>query len=198
MSAIEEFLNDNSKFSKLDILEGKEINLIVNLEERIISELKLLKGMEIINKSTYKSINQQVKSIKLTISAIATPTYKLAQFLLTFLTPSPANSFTVIDSFHFDQEVRRQDSNLHIASLNVDSLFPNIPLEERIEICVSNLYNDNDDQGNIAKHDFRNLLNVATEETFFMFNSKYYKQVDGVAKGSPLSPALANVFMCSF
>ena len=31
-----------------------------------------------------------------------------------------------------------------------------------------------------------------------MFNNKFYKQVDGVAMGSPLSPALANIFMCSF
>ena len=60
------------------------------------------------------------------------------------------------------------------------------------------MYNDNEDQGNILKHDFRNLLNIATEETFFIFNSKYYKQVDGVAMGSPLGSALAKVFMCSF
>ena len=31
-----------------------------------------------------------------------------------------------------------------------------------------------------------------------MFNNKYYKQVDGVAMGSPLGSALANIFMCSF
>ena len=31
-----------------------------------------------------------------------------------------------------------------------------------------------------------------------MFNNKYYKQVDGVATRSPLGPALANIFMCSF
>ena len=42
VSAIEEILNDNSKFSKLDIPAGKEINHIVNLEKRITSELKLL------------------------------------------------------------------------------------------------------------------------------------------------------------
>ena len=56
ISAIEETLNDNSKFSKLDINAGKEINHIVNLEKRITSELKLLKYKEIIDKSTYKSI----------------------------------------------------------------------------------------------------------------------------------------------
>ena len=37
ISAIEEILNGNSKFSKLDIPAGKEINHIVNLEKRIIS-----------------------------------------------------------------------------------------------------------------------------------------------------------------
>ena len=56
ISAIEEILNDNSKFSKLNILASKEINHIANLEIRIISELKLLKDKVIIDKSTYKSI----------------------------------------------------------------------------------------------------------------------------------------------
>ena len=54
ISVIEEILNDNSKFSKLDIPAGKEINHIFNLEKRITSELKLLKSNKIINKSTYK------------------------------------------------------------------------------------------------------------------------------------------------
>ena len=57
ISAIEEILNDYSKFSKFDIPAGKGINHIVNLEKRITSsELKLLKGKEIIEKSTYKGI----------------------------------------------------------------------------------------------------------------------------------------------
>ena len=52
VSTIEEILNDNSKFSKLDTPAGKEINHKVNLEKRITSELKLLKDKEIIEKST--------------------------------------------------------------------------------------------------------------------------------------------------
>ena len=121
ISVIEEILNDNSKFSKLDIPAGKEINHIVNPEKRITSELKLLKDKGIIDKSTYKSIKSVgsrpgilyglgkihketrngIPPLRPIFSAIGTPTYKLTKFLLKFLTPSTANEFTVIDSFYF-------------------------------------------------------------------------------------------------
>ena len=85
-----------------------------------------------------------------------------------------------------------------MASLDADSLFTNISLDETINICVDNLYNDNKNTSNIPKHDFCNLHNITTKESFYTFNNKYYKQVDGVAIGSPLGPALTNIFMCSF
>ena len=85
-----------------------------------------------------------------------------------------------------------------MASLDVDSLFTNIPLDESIDISVENLYNENKNPPNTLKHDFRKLLNISTKESFFMSNNKYYKQLDGVAMRSPLGPALANIFMCSF
>ena len=55
ISAIEEILNDHTKFSNLDIPADKEINYIANFEERITSDLKLLKDKEIIDKATYKN-----------------------------------------------------------------------------------------------------------------------------------------------
>ena len=97
------------------------------------------------------------------LSAIGTPTYNLAKFLLKFLTTSTANKFTVIDSFHFAEEISQQDSNLHMASLDVDSLFTNIPFEETTDICVGNLHNDNENPPNIPKHNFCNLLDIATK-----------------------------------
>ena len=39
---------------------------------------------------------------------------------------------------------------------------------------------------------------MATKESLFMFNGSYYKQVDGVAMGSPLGQTLANAFMCHY
>ena len=56
ISAIEEILNDHTKFSDLDIPAGKEINYITNLQKTVTSDLKLLKDEEIIDKATYKNI----------------------------------------------------------------------------------------------------------------------------------------------
>ena len=47
----------------------------------------------------------------------------------------------------------------------------------------------------ISKNDFRDLLNLATKESFFTFNNKFYIQVDGVAMGFALGPILANIFL---
>ena len=66
-----------------------------------------------------------------------------------FLTPSAANEFFVIESFHFAEEICQEDSNLHMASLDVDSLFTNIPLEETVDICVDSMYSDNENPSNI-------------------------------------------------
>ena len=56
ISAMEEIRNDNSRFSKCDILAGKDINHTVYPEKRITSEFKLLKDKETSEKSSYKSI----------------------------------------------------------------------------------------------------------------------------------------------
>ena len=47
----------------------------------------------------------------------------------------------------------------------------------------------------VSKNNFRDLLNLASKESFFTFNSKFYIQVDGVAMGSPLGPILGNRFL---
>ena len=67
-----------------------------------------------------------------------------------------------------------------MASLDVDSLFTNIPINETINLCVNQLYpNNNSIVKGIPKQNFRRLLQLSTCESFFMFNGSYYKQVDG-------------------
>ena len=35
----------------------------------------------------------------------------------------------------------------------------------------------------------------AISQTDFIFDSKFYNQIDGAAMGSPLAPVIANIFM---
>ena len=48
----------------------------------------------------------------------------------------------------------------------------------------------------LNKSEFKELLSLATKESYFMFNELLYKQIDGVGMGSPLGPTLANPFLC--
>ena len=82
-----------------------------------------------------------------------------------------------------------------MGSLNVDSLFTNITLEETINICTNLIYDNVDVIEGINKLEFKNLLSLATQESYFLFNDVLYKQKDGVAMGSPLGPTMANVFL---
>ncbi|XP_057296240.1 uncharacterized protein LOC130625194 [Hydractinia symbiolongicarpus] len=98
-------------------------------------------------------------------------------------------------SFSFAEEISKQDSSLFMASLDVDSLFTNIPLQETIDICTDSLFSETDLVSNFCKSDFRKLLSLATENSYFTFDGQLFKQVDGVAMGSPLGPSLANAFL---
>ena len=44
----------------------------------------------------------------------------------------------------------------------------------------------------------RKPLNLAAYESSFIFDQVMYRQIDGVAMGSPLGPILANAFLCNF
>ena len=81
-----------------------------------------------------------------------------------------------------------------IGSLDVRSLFTNIPLEETINLCTYSLYKDEDVIEGISKSGFKNLLSLATQESYFIFNDVLYKIKDDVAMGLPLGPTMANVF----
>ena len=57
------------------------------------------------------------------------------------LEPLTHNELTIKDSFNFAKEITTYDNSLDIASLDAESLFTNIPLNEKINNCVSDLHN---------------------------------------------------------
>ena len=85
-----------------------------------------------------------------------------------------------------------------MGSLDVDSLFTNIPLEETIDICTNALFENMEKVEGLSKIEFKELLSLATKESYFISNGQLYKQVDGVAMSLPLGPTLANSFLVHF
>ena len=82
-----------------------------------------------------------------------------------------------------------------MSSLDVTSLFTNIPLVETTDIICNQLFKDQEFVSGMDKSAFRELLTLAMEETCFVFDGKLFKQCDGVSMGSPLGPTYADGFL---
>ena len=199
---METILSDLNKFEKVSIKKGI-LNFSINHEKNINNYLKRLENSGSLSTEQYKkikavgsrpgilyglckvhkAITEVCPPFRPILSAIGTPSYKLAKFLVPKLSSVTFNEFTVKDFFAFAEEIVHQDSKLFMGSLDVDSLFTNIP------------HNNEDVIEGINKSEFKNLLSLATQESYFIFNDVLYKQKDGVAMGSPLGPTMANVFL---
>ena len=132
------------------------------------------------------------------LSAIGTTTYKVAKFFVPILEEHTKNEYTLKDSFQFAEDIGNQDASLFMTSFDVESLFTNIPLDETINLCVTKMYKNKRKVHGLTKSKFRELLDISTKQSLFIFNNTFYTQIDGVAMGSPLGPTLANIFLSHF
>ena len=111
------------------------------------------------------------------------------------LTPFILTDYCSQDSFSFVKEVQEVSvSDYFMVSYDVCSLFTNIPLNETIDLAVDIIF-DNNQSMNITKPQLKKLFVFAIWQTHFLFNNEVSDQTDGVAMGSPLGLALANLFM---
>ena len=81
----------------------------------------------------------------------------------------------------------------------------NVPLAEVIDDICNYLFDNHSsyflplgplkrNQTRMSKRTLKKMMKLCTEG-MFLYNGKLYKQVDGVAMGSPLGPTLANQYM---
>ena len=127
--------------------------------------------------------------------------HQLAKWLATVLQPVLSLYFShcLPDSFSFANIIKNCNlvpSSIFMCSFDISSLFTNVPLAETIEICANGLYSNNNLSSPLFPPSvFIELMELATSSIEFSFNNEMYRQIDGVAMGSPLGPALANIFV---
>ena len=105
------------------------------------------------NPKVHKTVVKNTPKFWPILSTINSPTSSLAKYLNSILSPLTINKFTVKNSFDFAEEVVSYDYNLYMTSLNVESLFTNISLEETIKICVNDLFSNNFYSGKLSRED---------------------------------------------
>ena len=141
------------------------------------------------------SSSDSFPKLRLILSSKGTFNYNLAHFLCHLLSPLVPDDYSCKGTFSFVSHIMNANlSQIFLVSYDATSLFTNIPLLETIHIAINLIFNHNPNLKITRKKTFKNF-SFSLHQTHFIFNSKFYNQTDGVAMGSPLAPALANIFM---
>ena len=97
----------------------------------------------------------------------------------------------------FHERLRRCTKKGRLLSLDVKSLFTNVPVEEAIDVVRQHSTGNSPIFKNLPIHPelFCELLTVCTSFNQFTFRDQHYRQITGLPMGSSLSPVLANIYM---
>jgi len=123
------------------------------------------------------------------LSATGTYNYPLAKWLDEKLKPVSTNKYCINNIFDFIDEIKNIsiEPNHILVSYDVSALFTNVPLKETIGILVDKAFEgdwfNKMHSVQLQKHQLMDLLEIATTNQLFQFNSKLYEQTDGVAMG---------------
>ena len=90
------------------------------------------------------------------------------------------------------------DENHELISLDVSSLYTNVPVTEAISVCADLMYNGKNPLPPVDKDTFITLATLSSCDVVLATHNGLYRQVDGLAMGSPPAPHLANGWMSQF
>ena len=199
-------LDDNTKFKKIsknptDQLK-RSANDLINALNKASKTFKFDKitgeyqpGYFYGNVKTHKPGNP----LRPIISQIPLPTYKLAKTLNSIVSPFIPATYSLKSSAEFIDLLKTRTRRGTLASLDVCSLFTNVPVERTIDIIANYVYNnDTLPAPDIPEPIMRAMLRLCTTKAPFRCpQGQLYYQTDGIAMGSPLGVLFAQAFMAA-
>jgi retron-type reverse transcriptase len=96
---------------------------------------------------------------------------------------SPSHIRNSEDFIHKLNTIYLQESDI-LVSFDVVSLFTRVPLEDTLLLLQQHFHDQT-----------ISLFKQVLTTTYFLYDSAFYDQTDGVAMGSPLAPVIANYYM---
>ena len=137
------------------------------------------------------------------VSSRGSITYGVAKELSHIIKPLVGQSPHHLKNIqHFIQQLqgKKLEPGETITSFDVKALFTSVPVQPSIQIVKQRLQQDNTlpQRTSMSIQQITSLLEFCLSHTYFLFQGKYYEQVQGAAMGSPISPLIANIFMEEF
>ena len=136
------------------------------------------------------------------ISANQSPTERISAFVDTFIRPIVTTGKSYIkDTTDFinklDDVGKTEDGSL-LVSLDVNSLYTNIPNKDGAEATYEYLEKYRDSEAKPSNLSIAELLWLVLTLNNFQFNDTNYLQIGGTAMGTRLAPSFANLYMYHF
>ena len=134
------------------------------------------------------------------VSCIGSPTYQLSKHITSLISSLAGHTSShVKNSRHFTEMMGsvHVESDEIVVSFDVSSLFTNVPVGEAVSIIHERLREDGTlgDRTSLSPERIADLLEMCLKSTYFSFGGNFYEQKEGAAMGSPVSAAVANLYM---
>ena len=134
------------------------------------------------------------------IAGCSSPTRALSKYLDHYLKPIVKKIPSYIkDTNHFLQIVLGPDVNFRkgdlLVTMDVKSLYTNIPQDEGIRCCLQALQNHYNEDLPLPLIHLEQMFTFILKRNYFEFNKRVFLQIHGTAMGSPFAPNFANIFM---
>ena len=136
------------------------------------------------------------------VSANNSPTERISQLADYFLQPFVKSTKSYVrdttDFINKIEELTPVSDNAILCTIDVSSLYTNIPNQEGIQACSTQLEQNRRGQLHPSNDHIIHLLELVLSKNNFDFNGKHYLQTGGTAMGTKVAPSFANLFMADF
>ena len=131
------------------------------------------------------------------IDAIGSTHYAVGKYISKLINPLILNQHQLKDSFDAAERIKGIPGHLYkdgyvLISLDVVSLFTNVPLTKTINVILDRIYKEKRISTTLHKRTLKKLITDTCSKTAFSCGDKIYEQIDGVSMGASPGPALAN------
>ncbi|CAH8464949.1 unnamed protein product [Schistosoma rodhaini] len=200
-----ELIKDAKSRTTLNKLKAETSKILHSLKVKLGTPLWFLLNPKSCNPCRFyglPKIHKDSIPLRPVVDFTNSPTYNLAKYLARILKPyEKLINHGIKNSMEFKNIIDTIDieEDEVMASFDVSSLFTNVPINRALDIIYACLESDLDLNLRcpLDPSEFIKCLELCLRSTLFIFRGDLYRQKEGIAMGSPVSPIVANLFMHS-